>query len=92
MWVLVGLERSQAVVEVDAPRTLHVKLCVMCGTLSVNVHAVDHSYRSVPLVVTQFTLDKGRNGSRSIICQVTCYLLSLVLLHLFYLYLNVLPT
>ena len=37
LWVLVGLEHSQAVVEVDAPRTLHVKLCVMCGTLSVSV-------------------------------------------------------
>lgn len=41
------------------------------------------------VVVTQFTLDKGRNGSHSIICKVTCCLLSLFLLHSFYLYLNV---
>lgn len=46
--------------------------------------------QSVPLVVTQLTLDKGRNGSHSIICKVTCCLLSLFLLHSFYLYLNVL--
>lgn len=42
------------------------------------------------LVVTQLTLDKGRNGSHSIVCKVTCCLLSLFLLHSFYLYLNVL--
>lgn len=45
---------------------------------------------SLDKVVTQFTLDKGRNGSHSIICKVTCCLLSLFLLHTFYLYLNVL--
>lgn len=46
----------------------------------------------VPLdkVGTPVTLDKGRNGSHSIICKVTCCLLSLFLLHSFYLYLNVL--
>lgn len=46
----------------------------------------------VPLdkVGTPVTLDKGRNGSHSIICKVTCCVLSLFLLHSFYLYLNVL--
>ena len=56
---------------------------------SCSVHTVDCNYRSIPLVLTQFTLDKGRNGSHSIICKVTCCLLSLFLLHSFYLYLNV---
>ena len=70
----------KAIVEVDIPWILHVKLCVMCGIVSFSVHTVDYSYRSVPLVVTQFTLHKGRNGSCSIICRITCYLLSLFLL------------
>ena len=74
----------------DIQWILHVKPCVICGILRLSVHTVDCSYRSVPLVVTQFTLDKGRNGSHSIICKVTCCLLSLFLLHSFYLYLNVL--
>ena len=65
----------------DIPGILHVKLCVTSGILSFRVHTVDYSYRSVPLVATQFTLDKGRNGSCSIIRRVTCYSLSLFLLH-----------
>ena len=37
---------------------------------SCSVHTVDCNYRSIPLVLTQFTLDKGRNGSHSIICKL----------------------
>ena len=74
----------------NIPWILHVKPCVICGILRCSVHTVDCSYRSVPLVLTQFTLDKGRNSSHSIICKVTCCLFSLFLLHSFYLYLNVL--
>ena len=54
------------------------------------MHTADYSYRSFPLVVTQFTLDKSKNGSHSIIYKVACCLLSLFLLHSLYLHLNVL--
>lgn len=74
----------KAVVEMNIPRIL------TSVEYSVSVCTPDYSCISVPLIVTQLPLDKGRNGSHSIICKVTCCLLSLFLLHSFYLYLNVL--
>ena len=71
----------KAVVEMDILWILYVKSCVICGIHTFNVHTVDYSYRSVPLAVTQFSLDKGRNMSHSIICQVTSCLLSSLLPH-----------
>lgn len=62
----------------------------ICGICILNVHTFNYNCRSVPFTVTQFTLNKGRNGSYSIICKVPCCLLSLLLQHSFYLYLNVL--
>lgn len=62
----------------DYPMDITCWTIYICGILSHSVHTFDCSCRRVPLVVTQFTLDKGRNGSHSIICKVTCCLLSLL--------------
>lgn len=79
-----------AVLEVDIPPVVHVEPRVYLWNTRSQCAHLQLQLQSVPLVVTQLTLDKGRNGSHSIICKVTCCLLSLFLLHSFYLYLNVL--
>lgn len=75
-----------------APRVMradHVRTCGVLG-LGARCARLQLQLQDCSLVVTQLTLDKGRNGSHSIVCKVTCCLLSLFLLHSFYLYLNVL--
>lgn len=77
--------------ETGSPRLFRGEPCGRAGAVSVCAPWAAAAGR-VPLdkVGTPVTLDKGRNGSHSIICKVTCCVLSLFLLHSFYLYLNVL--
>lgn len=65
-----------------------MRIMCFCGIVNLSVHSFDYSCRSAPLnkVVTQFTLDKGTKGSHSIICKVTCCLLSLFLLHILFVF------
>lgn len=52
---------------------------------SVHTHAPAAEV-SLDKVVTQFTLDKGRNGSHSIICKVTCCLLIIFATHILFVF------
>lgn len=61
-----------------------------CGCTQIEclcVHTLDHSSRVVSRQSCDpISSDKGRNGSHSIICKVTCCLLSLFLLHILFVF------
>lgn len=67
-------------------------LWIMCVSVQYSIStctSLTTAPKSVPLVVTQCTLDEGRNGSHSIICKGTSCLFTLFLPNSLYLYLNV---
>lgn len=79
---------SEAVVKTDTPRVLPVWSPVLPGSkqsrrahLCLQLQGCSFRQSCHP-----FTLDKSRNGSHSIICKVTCCLLSLFLLHILFVF------
>lgn len=77
----------KVVVQMDIPGAHVQNLVLLCGSQSQCAHLWPQLQKwSFRQSCDPVTLVKGRNGSHSIVCKVTCCLLSLFLLHILFVF------